>query len=336
MAVVIRRSLLTGGPVFLAACSAFGGAAFGREYDPTVPGPQSAAADHVYELTVQDAARERAIPVRIAHGARRERMPVILFSHGLGGHRGDPAYLERRWRQRGYVTVFMQHPGSDDAVWRGAPPGARGAALRAAFNDAQLYARMRDVAAVLDTLALWQAARAHRALWERMDLGRIGMAGHSFGARTAQAVAGQGMAPGMVGAWPDPRIKAALMLSPILPAGMTAQGAFGGVGIPWMLMTGTHDFTPRGTVDDRLAVFPALPAGRKYQLVLDQAEHSAFTDGALPGDRLRRDPAHHRAVMALSTAFWDATLRGDPAAAAWLDGNGPATVLAAGDRWARK
>jgi predicted dienelactone hydrolase len=331
MAVLSRRYLLAGGPGLLAARSAFA-----RDYDPTVPGPQSAAADHSYDRVVHDAARQRDIPILIRHSARRMRMPVILFSHGLGGSRHGPRFLQRRWTARGYVTVFLQHPGSDEAVWRDVAPAERMAVLRQAATPAQLYARMRDVVAVLDALALWQAGDEPRPLAAAMDLGRIGLAGHSFGALTTQAVAGQRLPPIIPGAWPDPRIKAALILSPSAPARGSAGEAFGQVAIPWMLMTGTHDASPIGPPPDRRGVFPALPAGRKYELVLDQAEHSAFGDAALPGDRLPRDPRHHRAVQALSAAFWDSTLRGDAAAAAWLDGDGPAGVLAPQDGWARK
>ena len=77
----------------------------------------------------------------------------------------------------------------------------------------------------------------------------------------------------------------------------------------------------------RLGVFPVLPPGNKYELVLEGAEHSAFGDRPLPGDKEPRNPNHHRAILALSTAFWDAYLRGDAAAKAWLDGAGPRTVL---------
>jgi hypothetical protein len=71
-------------------------------------------------------------------------------------------------------------------------------------------------------------------------------------------------------------------------------------------------------------------------LVLDGAEHSAFTDRSLPGDRKPRNPNHHRAILALSTAFWDAYLREDDVARTWLDGDGPRTVLEPKDRWQRK
>jgi hypothetical protein len=103
-------------------------------------------------------------------------------------------------------------------------------------------------------------------------------------------------------------------------------------------MTGTHDGAPIGgqTPATRREVFPALPKGSKYELVLDGAEHSAFGDRALPGETRPRNPNHHRAVLALSTAFWDAYLRGDSAARAWLDGDTARSVLEAKDRWQRK
>lgn len=332
-ATLLRRSLLTGGPLLWAARSAYGQ---DGGYDPLFPGPLSRAADHHYDLVVEDAARGRTIPVAIAHQAMRRRMSVILFSHGLGGSRRNSRFLARHWLARGYVTVFLQHPGSDEAVWRGEAPGERLAALRSAATAGQLLHRMRDVVAVLDALAAWQARREHPPLNERMDLGRIGMAGHSFGALTTQAVAGQHVPAAFPGTWPDPRIKAALILSPSAPAAMPAAQAFAGVAIPWMLMTGTHDASPIGPPPDRLGVFPALPPGRKYELVLHEAEHSVFADNALPGERLARNPAHHRAILALSTAFWDSTLQSVPGAQAWLDGPGPATVLAPQDRWQAK
>jgi hypothetical protein len=103
-------------------------------------------------------------------------------------------------------------------------------------------------------------------------------------------------------------------------------------------MTGTHDTSIIGdfTPEQRTQVFPALPPGGKYELILDQAEHSAFSDTPLPGDRKSRNPNHHRAILALSTAFWDAYLKDDAAARAWLDGVGARSVLETADRWQRK
>jgi hypothetical protein len=134
----------------------------------------------------------------------------------------------------------------------------------------------------------------------------------------------------------DLRIKAAIAFSPSIPRqGANPQQAFGNVKIPWMLMTGTKDVSVIGDADvkSRLAVFPALPAGGKYELVLYRAEHSAFSDRALPGDTEQRNPNHHRAILALSTAFWDTWLRNDASAKSWLDGDGAHSILEKDDRW---
>jgi hypothetical protein len=164
------------------------------------------------------------------------------------------------------------------------------------------------------------------------------MSGHSFGAVTTQAVSGQTFPLGGT-SLTDKRIKAAISFSPSSPRkGIEPRQAFSGVKIPWMLMTGTKDVAPIGDQDvkSRLSVFPARPSGGKYELVLDNAEHSVFTERPLPGEKEKRNPNHPRVILALSTAFWDAYLRDDAQAKAWLDGDGPKHVLEAGDKWQMK
>jgi len=310
-----------------------GGAAADQRppYDPLAVA--EAARPAPLELAVDDARRDRTIPVRVYLPSEHGRAPVVLFSHGLGGSRTGCAYLGEHWSARGYVAVFLQHPGSDDSVWRDVEAPSRVGALRRAASARNVLRRVQDVTAVLDQLERWNAGP--HPLAGRLDLQRVGMAGHSFGAVTTEAVSGESF--GRLGpVFTDPRIRAAVALSPSSPRrGRTPAEAFAGVRIPWMLMTGTRDLAPIGDADlaSRLAVFTALPPGSKYEVVLDGAEHSAFTDRPLPGDRGPRNPNHHRVVLALSTAFWDAYLRDDPRARAWLDGRGPSAVLQTTDRW---
>jgi predicted dienelactone hydrolase len=310
-----------------------GAAGPGEAYDPLAlaAGPPEQA-----DLVVLDASRQREIPLRVYSPRGESRSPVVLFSHGLGGSREGSAYLGRHWAARGYVAVFLQHPGSDASVWQDVPAGRRRGAMEGAASGRNFLLRVKDVPAVLDQLDRWNAEKGH-PLAGRLDLGRVGMAGHSFGAMTTQAVSGQAFPGGR--SFADPRIRAAVVMSPSAPRrGGDPATAFGRVAVPWLLMTGTKDVAPIGgiSLESRLAVFPALPPGGKYELVLDGAEHSAFTDRGLPGDSTPRNPNHHRAILALSTAFWDAHLRGDEAARRWLDGEGPRSVLEAGDRWQRK
>jgi predicted dienelactone hydrolase len=289
------------------------------------------------DLSVRDEKRSREIPIRVYLPRQKTPAPVILFSHGLGGSREGSAYLGNHWAARGYAAVFLQHPGSDDSVWKDKPQRERLAAMRAAADLENFVLRVDDVRAVLDQLDRWNKASGS-PLSGRLDMNRIGMSGHSFGAVTTQALSGQRFARGA--GVTDSRIKAAVIMSPSGPrrGGNSAPEAFGGVKIPWMLLTGTKDTAPIGdaTIESRLSVFPALPAGGKYELVLYNAEHSAFTERALPGDSQPRNPNHHRSILALTTAFWDAYLRDDPNARKWLDGDGPRKILDREDRWRRK
>jgi predicted dienelactone hydrolase len=315
----------------LALASAAAGAA-PAAYDPLAT--PAAAAPRVLDTELREGGRE--IPLRLYLPPRLAApAPVVLFSHGLGGSRAGNAYLGEHWSRRGYAAVFLQHPGSDDSVWRGAPRGHRREALRDAADLESFQLRVRDVPAVLDRLAIWNAAASH-ALARRLDLARVGMSGHSFGAVTTQAVSGQSYPLGKD--FTEPRIDAAVLMSPSGPRRGDPTRAFGGVKIPWLLLTGTLDAAPIGGIDakSRRAVYPALPVGGKYELVLDGAQHSAFGDRALPGDTQERNPNHHRAILAVTTAFWDAHLRGDAEARRWLDGPQVRAVLEAGDAWQRK
>lgn len=306
---------------YLACCAAIALAA----YDPlAVAGSGAPARD----FTVNDPSRGREIPIRV-YLPDEAPAPVVLFSHGLGGSREGNAYLGKHWAQRGYASVFLQHPGSDVSVWQGKPRAQAREAMREAASGANLLLRVKDVSAVLDQLERWNKSRGH-ALAGRLDPARVAMSGHSFGAVTAQAVSGRR------GGGTDPRIKAAILFSPSVRGGDPRQ-AFGAVSIPWLLMTGTRDvgLLNEMDVETRLSVFPALPPGGKYELVLDGAEHWAFSERELPGQS-RRNPNHHRAILALTTAFLDAWLRGDAAARTWLDGDGARSVLEPKDRWQRK
>jgi hypothetical protein len=88
------------------------------------------------------------------------------------------------------VAVFLQHPGSDDSVWKDLPIAQRMAALKKAAGLKEFLLRVQDVPAVLDQLEVWNKDAAH-ALAGQFDLNHVGMSGHSFGAVTTQAVSGQ-------------------------------------------------------------------------------------------------------------------------------------------------
>jgi len=282
-------------------------------------------------LEAVDDARGRKLPIRVYLPRAADPAPVVLFSHGLGGSRDNNAFLGKHWAQRGYVAVFLQHPGSDEDVWKNAPPLQAMGRMKQAASAENHSARLRDVPVVIDALAAWHETEGH-PLAGRLDLGRLGMCGYSFGAVTTQALAGQA-ALGRV-SFAEPRIRAAVMISPSPPTLGDPAAAFAPVKIPCLLLTGTRDDSPLGrtTPADRLKVFPHLKQAAAWQVVFDEATHMAFGDREGVG-RAPRESRYHRAMIALTTAFWDAHLKGDAAATAWLNGEGAGTVLDPKDRW---
>jgi predicted dienelactone hydrolase len=211
-------------PLSLAA----GGGARASGYDPLTV--NAAGRPSHLDLTTHDVARNRDIPLRVYLPANSAPAPVILFSHGLGGSRTGSAFLGEHWAARGYVAVFLQHPGSDESVWKDKPTRDRMRAVKRAASLENFLLRVKDVPAVLDQLEAWNADTTHQ-LAGRLDLKKVGMSGHSFGAVTTEAVSGETLPVGGR-KFTDPRIKAALVLSPSTPRAGSAAKAFGAVKIP--------------------------------------------------------------------------------------------------------
>ncbi|MEI7928080.1 MAG: hypothetical protein WCH40_05975, partial [Verrucomicrobiales bacterium] len=201
-----------------------------------------------------------------------------------------------------------------------------------AASGENFLARNQDIRVVLDALTAWNIEKDH-PLRGRLDLEHVGMSGHSFGAVTTQAVSGQGFIGGKT-PFLEPRIDASVMMSPSPPQAGDPATAFSTIKIPCLLMTGTDDNSPIGnsTAADRLKVFPNLRQAPAWQVVFDKATHMSFGERDLLGQPIK-DPRYHKAIFALTTAFWDMTLKGDPAAKAWLNGPGAKSVLVPEDKW---
>jgi predicted dienelactone hydrolase len=270
----------------------------------TSPGP-------VCEANWVDAARTRTVPVRIRMPEGSGKVPVILFSHGLGGSVDSGTLWAEAWATVGFAVINIQHPGSDRGI-------LRGGALRAAMSPQQLVARVKDVHFVIDELG--RRPREGACNLTRLDLSKIGISGHSFGAHTTQAVAGQHFPMASAGGYTDRRVKAAIAFSPSPPFRGSAEAAFADVRIPFFSITGTEDsvpLTPQIAPADREQPFRAMPPGGKYLLVLDGASHMDFNGR---GDGRPAPDDHIQAVVVDATiAFWRWALLGDEAAKHRLD-----------------
>src|ERR1051325_6730647 len=90
----------------------------------------------VLRETWRDAARDRTGPVKIFVPRDAVRHPVIVFSHGLGATREAYEYLGNAWARAGFVTVCLQHAGTDAGIYR--PGVSRLEAMQRAVTDPAL------------------------------------------------------------------------------------------------------------------------------------------------------------------------------------------------------
>jgi len=286
-----------------------------------------------------DSNRDRSMPVKIYLPKQIDHpLPVVIFSHGLGGSREAAPYLGNYWADHGYIGVFIQHPGSDDSFWK--PSIAAGGPIRKEAlipkfrqqltDPVHAINRAQDVHFVIDKLT--ELDKGKGALAGKIDLNSIAIAGHSFGSWTALTASGQTMVTpaGKKIVSGDPRIKAAIYLSPTAAKkGSDLNVVYGDIKIPGMHFTGTKDVSPVNdtTAEDRRIAYDHISKSDQYLVILDNADHMVFGAG-----RRRIAPGHDDAnqqaiVQEVSTKFLDAYIKHDKTALEWLRGSGAKTEL---------
>ncbi|MEM1295674.1 MAG: acetylhydrolase [Verrucomicrobiota bacterium] len=277
---------------------------------------QEAPAVETFLLDPVDEKRSRAVPLKVYRQTESKLQPVVLFSHGLGGSRENNAYLGKEWARHGYTAIFMQHLGSDEAVWKSVERSQRFVAMKQAASLKSSLDRFADVPFVIDQLEKWNAEEGHR-LFDTLNLEHIGLSGHSFGAVTSQALMGQKFP--LDYNFADPRIDAFIPMSPSPGKGMNPVDAFGHILSPVLCMTGTNDTSAIQAdlkPEARQEVYAALPESDKFQLVFENGSHMAFSESSFRNEK--RIPHHHPAIQRVTTLFWNAYLRNDEEAQALL------------------
>lgn len=278
-------------------------------------GSAAAAAPAVCDGAVKAADRgNRQIPLRVRLPEGAGPHPVILFSHGLGGSVAAGTRWAEAWADAGFAVIHVQHPGSDASLWKGLKGVQAMEALKAGMTAEQYLARVADMRTVLD--AVGSDLRVGRCTLAGLDKARIGIAGHSFGAQTVHALAGQRFrTPAGEASLRDTRVRAAIAFSPTPAPRETDELAFGAIAIPFLSVTGTEDVVPLSPgvkAPDRQRPFRAMPAGDKYLLVLDGADHMVFAGGEQRRSRAANDARTEKVVLEATTAFWRRFLAGQP------------------------
>ena len=169
--------------------------------------------------------------------ADRGSYPVVIYSHGFGGHRDVAIFLTTHLASHGFVVASPEH------IHRNLPAQAFGTAESSPEKD------QADVA---NTLAALESA-----LGDAVDTAKVGVIGHSAGARTAlDALANE----------------AVLAAIPLAGGGAVPPE---GADKPILVIVAELDLTV--PTDRSLASYDSAP-GPKTFINLAQAGHNSFTD----------------------------------------------------------
>lgn len=272
---------------------------------------------HDYEWV--DTARNRAVPVRLylpAATADTRAVPLIVFSHGIGGSRRGYSYLGAYWASQGFASLHLQHVGSDRSLWSGNVFELVGR-LQDAAQEEEAIARVADLRFALDQVL------AHPEVGQRIDTERIVAAGHSYGANTIMLALGARIERhGRVIDLAEPRLRAAMLLSapPFYGESDTAR-ILSRIRVPTLHVTATDDVIRipgyYSGSEDRIAVFEAMPGSHKVLAVFAGGSHSMFTDRTGSGGAAL-NPLVKAATRELSVAFWRSVFGGgDGALRTW-------------------
>ncbi|HYF66395.1 MAG TPA: hypothetical protein VD886_26440 [Herpetosiphonaceae bacterium] len=233
--------------------------------------------------------------------------PVLVFSHGMVGLRLQSSPVLQDLASRGYVVVAIDHtdaaavtvfPDGEarfyDLGRMGMPAGVE--PTTALMDEHVLPAWIADQRFVYDTIEDWAASDP--LLAGRIDPGRIGSFGHSFGGATALEVCRV-----------DPRCRAAANLDGGLYGGIAREPATR----PLLLMTSAESNRYQEAIDGWAALIDNAQADAAW-LELPGSNHLSFTITQLLSPILVPAGFDPRAGLATAGAylgaFFDAHLRG--------------------------
>jgi len=255
------------------------------------------------------------------------KLPLILWSHGLGGSVDGAAFISRFLAGHGFVILHVQHHGTDSSLWEG-KPGHPWDIIRAQkINRAATLNRFIDIPFALDQFPVW--LENNPQIQNITDLNTIGMSGHSFGSLTTQVVGGM-MFPdekGVLRRNRETRLKAGILYSPgpIDHLGLDVpEDIYGSIDLPMFHITGTDDSSPIEDWDytKRLDVYNNIIQAKQHLLVINNADHMVFNGSR---GKLGQNPYRekHEAIIQVAVlAYWEATLKNNQDAQDWLNDGG--------------
>lgn len=278
----------------------------------------------------QDAARLRSVPYKIYRPEilADEHYPVVVWSHGLGGMRDGAGFIGRYLASHGFIHVHIQHDGTDDSLWRGKPGHPWDNIRQATIPWETVKNRYLDASFAADQLE--DMNKDDPFYKGKLDLSRLGMSGHSFGALTTQVMAGQLAGRENPEDLSDMRYKAGILYSPV-PAfrhQLGGKDVYAPINKPLLHMTGSEDESPVEGFgpEKRMEVFTCAGSSDQHLFFINGADHMVFNGSRGQLESYDDIGAHQDMINIVARAWWEAWLNNDADARAWLENGGV-------DRW---
>lgn len=252
------------------------------------------------------------------------RVPLVLFSHGLGGCALQSTFLTEEIARRGYVVAAPDH--RDAATCSIDDEGLRLQNIRteqplldpARWDDRSELGRLEDLRAAIARVA------DDAALKRIADTARVGAVGHSLGGYAVL---------GLAGAWPTwrtPEVRAVVALSPFVTP-FIAHGTLARLAAPVMYQGAELDWGITPNMEGGNGAFAASPAP-KYYVKLRGGTHVEWTNLAClgqPGAAACIEARPNAALIVRYTAeFLDRHLKDGAAPALGGEGRGLAAFRA--------
>lgn len=269
------------------------------------------------------------LQVRVSAPSHGSDLPVIVFAHGFGLAMDAYDPLVDHWAANGFVVV---QPTFLDSLTLGLTP--------ADPRHARIWrSRVADLVRVIDDLGT--VLSAVPGLPDRVDTGRLAVAGHSWGGQSVGMLLGARVTgePGADAA--DARVKAGVLLSTTGTGGQDLtpfaqehlsfmSPDFARLSTPTLVVAGDHDQSPlanRGP-DWFTDAYTLSPGGRSL-VTVHGGEHSLGGIHAYnAADTTDESAERVDLVRRTTTAFLKQTLGADPAA--WDDLTARAATETAG------
>ncbi len=278
------------------------------------PGPYKVK---THRQTFVDESRGRKVPLNVYYPekkgeSKKEKSPVVVLSPGLGGNAATYRYLARHMASHGYLVLQPTHEGSNTKAMLTKTP-------LFSFTQKELIQRKADLSFSLDLL---EGGKLPKEISATADTENTALVGHSFGALTAQAVAGvatrdkEGQEIDMA----EERFDAFIAMSPYgdsVPTRILGMdpNTYSRVEQPIMYMSGDDDrtFTMGAGPKVHLTPYEGTASEDRYHVLVGGASHMDFAQVFGVADQNTADMTRSSSI-----AFLDAHLKGEDEARAYL------------------